>query len=851
MMTDQPPVIPEAFWRLEAGALAQALGCKTEGLSRVEAESRLNRFGPNSVETPAPFRFLRMLARRASEPLVLILAICALLSGLAGDMVGFWMILAILAVSIVMDVVQEYRAGAAAEALRHAVAVHADVLRDGTVVPIPSQGVVPGDIVQLRAGDLVPADGVVIEARDLHANQAALTGEPFPAAKDGTVAASDDLSEATNALFSGSSIVSGSGRMLVVATGARTRFGAIAGALAGSEAPTAFERDMRVFGMLIVKLTGALVVLVLAAHLAFSRPLLDSVLFALALAVGLTPSLLPMIMTVSLSKGALRLAKGGVIVKRLSALHTLGAIDVFCTDKTGTLTEAKIAMQGALRGDGAEDAEVSHLAYLNSTFESGVRSVLDDAVLQYQPVPDIAGWRKIDEAPFDFERRRVSVLAENAARRILITKGAPEDVLAHCVAMENRDGSIAPLDAAALAQLMALHDKLANEGLRLLAVAFRAVDATMARCTPQDETDLTFAGYAVFLDPPKASAGEALRALKKAGVALKVISGDNELVVRHIAKALGLPSDHVLTGQDVARLDEPALRARAGETDLFCRVDPIQKRRIILALQGRGRVVGYLGDGINDAPSLQAADVGISVDGAVDVARQAADLILTKPDLGLVAAGIAEGRRTFSNIMKYIRMGTSSNFGNMVSMALASLFLPFLPMLPVQILFNNLLYDASEMGIPFDSVEKDEQTHPQHWDMRALRRFTFVMGLLSSVFDIATFTLLMKVFHAPEALFRTAWFMESMATQILVIFVIRTRAPFRGQMPHPALSATSLGALVLALITPFTPLGAVLGFVPIDAKLAGALAGLVIFYLLLAEGLKRVITPHRPSRKEA
>ena len=842
--------VKDAFWRENATALAEKLASTPEGLSSIEAVERLNRFGPNILTSKKGFGLLRKLAHRATEPLVLILVAAALVSGLAGDIVGLWMILGILLVSITLDVVQEYHAERAADALKQSVALACDVIRDGKLVSIPTEAMVPGDVISLSAGDLVPADGVVMSATALHTNQAALTGEAYPADKDAAPAATDDMAEATNALFMGSSIVSGSGKMLVVATGAATRFGALAESMAGDEMPTAFERDMRRFGLLIVRLTGVLVVFVLAVHLAFSRPAMESVLFALALAVGLTPSLLPMIMTVSLSRGARRLA-GGVIVKKLTALHNLGSMDVLCTDKTGTLTESRIALTAHVRADGKDDEAVFTIGWLNSHFETGLKSPLDEAILAHGDVAESAQWTKRDEVPFDFERRRVSVLLAREGKTQLIVKGAPEDVLAHCTEVEGRDGVRVPLDTVTRARLMNLHDRYASDGQRLLAIATREMPVDAKTCAIADESDLAFVGFAVFLDPPKASAAATLDALRKAGVAVKIISGDNELVVAHVARALGLDAGKVMTGREIAALDSPALKVRVARTTLFARVDPVQKRRVILALQARGHVVGYMGDGINDAPSLKAADVGISVESAVDVAREAADLILTTPDLGLVATGAMEGRRTFANIMKYIRMGTSSNFGNMVSMAASSLFLPFLPMLPVQILFNNLLYDVSETGIPLDTVEPGELDHPQLWDMKALYRFTFAMGLLSSLFDIATFMVLFLAFKATPELFRTAWFVESMATQILVIFVIRTRMPVWRARPHPALVISSLAALAAALITPFTTLGAALGFVPIPAQLGWVLMGIVAMYLALAEVVKRWAIPAklRPARR--
>ena len=839
------------FWTLDTPALCKAVSSSDQGLSETEATGRLARFGHNEISTKARFGFLLRLWQRVTEPLVLILIVAALVSALTGDAVGFWMILVVLVLSVILDLVQEQRAASDADALKLTVALKSDVLRAGTIRAIASRDLVVGDVIALRAGDLVPADGVALSVLDLSVNQAQLTGEPYPMAKSALPSASHDVSEATNALFMGSSIVSGSGRMLIVATGAASRFGAIAAELARSPPPTAFERDMHAFSMLVVRLTGALVVLVMAAHLAFARPIIDSFLFALALAVGLTPELLPMIMTVSLSRGAKRLAEGGVIVKRLGALHDLGAMDVLCTDKTGTLTDAKISLVGHTNADGIEDEKIFRLLWLNSHFETGIRSPLDDAILAHGQVADASGWTKISELPFDFERRRVSVLLDDGKQRLLIVKGAPEDVLAHTTHVDAAGASLAPLDDARRKALVARHDKLAEEGKRVLAIACKVMPQGTASLVKSDENGLTFAGFAAFLDPPKASAAEALRALAAARLAVKIVSGDNERVVGHLATLVGLPVHGVLTGREIASMDDIALQAAAARTTLFCRVDPAQKSRIIRAIQARAHVVGYLGDGVNDAPSIKAADVGISVESAADVAREAADLILTRPDLGMVAKAVGEGRRTFANIMKYVLMGTSSNFGNMASMAVASMFLPFLPMLPMQILLNNLIYDFSEIGIPFDTVDPEDGARPQVWDMEAMKRFTFVMGFLSSIFDIGTFIILRQVFDAGPELFRTAWFVESMATQVLVIFIIRTRRFAFASAAHPVLVISSLSALAVACLLPITPLAPLLGFVALPGTMIMTIAGIVGLYLLSAEALKRFARPTPRRRRSA
>ncbi|MBX6376164.1 MAG: HAD-IC family P-type ATPase, partial [Acetobacteraceae bacterium] len=652
--------------------------------------------------------------------------------------------------------------------------------------------------------------------------------------------------DAYNALFAGTAIVTGTATMLVVATGRATRLGQVAAALAARRPATAFERGLRELGLLILRLTAFLVLFVLLAHLAFHRPALESFLFAVALAVGLTPELLPMVATVTLSRGALRMAARQVVVKRLAAIHDLGAMDVLCTDKTGTLTEARIVLRDCTGPDGAAPSpRALALAALNAALAGGVRTPLDEAILAAAPPEATAGWRLIAEAPFSAERRRCSVLAAHEGRpHLLVVKGAPEAVIAACTAVEGPDGSAPrPLDATTRAALLAQVEARGAEGLRLLGVAWREVSAseTTADLGPEDERELVLAGFCAFLDPPKPSAGAAVARLAAAGVRVKIVSGDAAPVVQHLVASLGLPARGLMTGEEIARLDARALAARVEECDLFARVSPDQKRRVILALKARGHTVGYIGDGINDAPAINAADAGISVEGATEVARSAADLILLAPDLGVLADGVEEGRRTYANVMKYVRMGTSSNFGNMLSMAVASLAIPFLPLTPAQILLNNLLYDVSETGIPFDSVEREDLAAPHAWDMPAVLRFTLVMGPLSSVFDLATFAVLLWGFGAAPEEFRTAWFIESMATQILVIFLIRTAGPaWRASPPHPVLAATSLGALAVALFLALGPLAPTLGFAPLPGGLLLAIAALVGLYLAAAEAMKRI-----------
>ncbi len=843
----------ERFWSVPTQALLDRLAAAPTGLSRMEAEDRLARDGPNTVAEAPRLHIFRKIARRFAEPLVAILLVAAAISGATGDLGSFGIILTVVVLSIALDIFQEHRAERAAEALKRSVAVHADVRRDGIVSAIPVEQLVPGDVVELRAGDLVPADGIVLESHNAHANEALMTGEPYPADKYPGPCNAVTPPEAFNALFAGTSIISGEATMLVVATGKATRFGAIAAALGSQEPPTEFERGIHRLGLLILRLTVFLTLFVLLMHLAFARPVLDSFLFAVALAVGLTPELLPMIMTVTLARGALRMAGKRVVVKKLAAIHDLGAMDVLCTDKTGTLTEARIALLRHPGPDRADSERVLMLAAVNSRFETGVRSPLDEAIVRHAADVSLDSWLKIDELPFDFERRRISVLVERDGARLLIVKGAPEEILARANSVDSGDGQALPVDPPVRAKLQQIERDEAAQGNRVLAVAWKPMPKDRDQLLPADECNLVICGFCVFVDPPKPDAAEAIARLASAGVQVKILSGDSVAVVRHLAGLLGMTDRGAITGGEVAELSEAALAARVETIDLYARLSPDQKTRVVSALRQRGRTVGFLGDGVNDAPAIHAADVGLSVEGATDVAREAADMIMLVRNLKVLADGVEEGRRTFANILKYVRMATSSNFGNMLSMALASIFLPFLPMTPIQVLLNNLIYDLSEIGIPFDRVEASEISRPRAWDMTEILRFTAVMGTLSSVFDIAIFLILVFGFQTPPELFRTAWFLESIATQILVIFVIRTHAPAWLSRPHPVLVATSLTALAAAPILVFSPVAARLGFVPVPGALIATIGLIALTYLVVAEFAKRVadrpLGGFRPSGK--
>ena len=829
-------------WWLEPLSADEELGATDKpGLSSTEAKARLAKFGPNRFRERQEKSLLLQYLTRFKNPLVIILLVASAVSALTGEITNFLIISFIVLLSVTLDFVQEHRANAAAEKLRQSVSVCAMVVRDGRQLEIPVAHVVPGDLVLLSAGDLIPADGRVLEARDFFVKQALLTGESYPVEKRPGMLpdTASDLQDATNAVFMGTSVISGSARMRVVNTGTTTAIGEIAESVSRSSEPTSFELGTRRFGMLIMRLTILMVMFVLLVNTYFHRPWLESFLFAVALAVGLTPELLPMVVSVTLSRGAIRMARKNMIVKRLASIQDLGSMDVLCTDKTGTLTEAKIRMERHVDADGRPSERVLELAYLNSFFETGVKNPLDEAILNHRHI-DIGNWEKVDEVPFDFERRRVSVLIDNGERRWLVVKGAPDEIVALCTHFEAKGVELQrPLDEPALAGIRDQYHALEQDGFRVLGIALRQVPLDHPHAVVGDETELVLAGFAAFLDPPKESAASALAALKKAGVTIKIVTGDSDLVTRHVCTQLNIPVTGLLTGKEIARMDDHALQVRVEDANLFCRVNPAQKERVIRALKARGHVVGYLGDGINDAPSLHASDVGLSVDSAVDVAKEAADMILLKQDLHVLHAGVLEGRRTFGNIMKYIMMGTSSNFGNMFSMAGASLFLPFLPMLPTQILLNNILYDISEIPIPLDTVEAEEIRAPRVLDMNFVRNFMLVIGPISSLFDFLTFYVMLAVLQADEKLFQTGWFVESLCTQVLVIFVIRTRGNPLKSRAHPLLTVTSLGIVAIAVFLPLTPIGAHFGFVPPPAKFYLVLGAMVLVYLFIVELAKR------------
>jgi len=810
------------------------------GLSSVEAARRFAAHGPNE---PVPVRRLSALVqlfRLFANPLVIILLVASAIAGSLGQQVDALIIVTMVLLGVAINFWQSYRSQLAADRLRASVNPTASVLRDGAWAELPLRNVVPGDVLRLSAGDLIPADARLLESRDLSVQQSMLTGESLPADKMASAATNDGATgpDAPHLVFLGTSVVSGTGTALAIATGPQTMFGAIAVRLLTRAPETEFEHGLRRFSLLILRTTVVLVLFILLVGIALKHNAFESLLFAVALGVGLTPEFLPMISSVTLTQGALRMARDQVIVKHLPAIQNFGSIDILCSDKTGTLTAGAMQFDGAVDPLGAASPRPMTLAYINSRFDTGIRSPLDAAILQ-QAAADVTGYRKIDEIPFDFERRRLSVVVDTpeGGRRLLITKGAPEPIVGLSTAFE-AEGRVAPLDATSRHTSDAVHQRLSADGLRVLAVAYRWLEPRDAY-SRHDEASLVLAGFVSFADPVLPDVAEVLSELKRDGITVKILTGDNELVARHVCRSIALDDQQVATGDDIARIDDAALGHLAEQASVFTRVSPAQKNRIILALKRRGHVVGFMGDGINDAPSLHTADVGISVMTAADVARDAADVILGKPSLRVLHQGILEGRRASGNMMKYLLMGTSSNFGNMFSMAVASVFLPFLPMLPTQILLNNFLYDVAQVTIPSDNVDDSYLRRPQRWDMRVIRDFMLFIGPISSLFDFLTFYVLLRYFQASERLFHTGWFVESLATQTLVLFVIRTMGnPFRSR-PSRALTVTTLLIAGIGVALPVSPLATHLGFARLPASYFAFLIPVTLAYLGLVDVAKR------------
>jgi Mg2+-importing ATPase len=822
-----------SYWSRDPSDLVSGLGSGSRGLASAEAAQRLRRHGTNTVEDQPRITALRLLLRQFESPLVLILVFGAVISMVLRDWVEAAIILAIVLGSTALGFAQEYRANTAVAALRRRLALTVQVVRDGTERTIAASAIVPGDVIRLAAGNLVPADSVVLEARDFLVTEASLTGESFPVEKQrGVLPADTPLAGRTNCVFLGTSVRSGTAMVLVMKTGRHTAFGAVAARLHERAPETEFARGVRQFGNLLVRVMIVMVVFVLAVNHVLDRPILESLLFAVALAVGISPELLPAIVSVTLARGARAMARRGVIVRRLEAIEDLGSMDVLCTDKTGTLTEGVITLDAAGNPEGEASSEVLRLAYLNAAFETGIENPLDAAIAAAGKRDGLttAGWAKIDEIPYDFIRKRLTIVVAregDAAEHLIITKGAFATVLEACSVEPGERG-----------RFEAYYRQKGMEGFRVLAVATRRVAARKSY-GHDDERGMTFAGFLLFFDPPRDDAEKTIRDLNALGIRIKVITGDNRYVAAHVAGAIGLDPAAMLTGEEIAGLKDESLWHLAERADLFVEVDPQQKERIVRALQRVGHAVGYLGDGINDAPSLHAADVGISVENAVDVARESADVVLLRHDLDVLRRGVEDGRATFANTLKYISITTSANFGNMVSMALATPLLPFLPLAAKQILLNNFLSDLPSIAISTDNVDPEHTARAQRWNVGEVRRFMIVFGLISTIFDLLTFVLLLQLFESDEATFQTAWFVVSLLTELAVLLVLRTHRAATSSMPSPLLLWTTMAVGVLALVIPYAgPLASVFGFVPLPWHLMLAMIVIVIAYVMSTEVAK-------------
>ena len=837
------------FWSVPLEDLLQRLRTTPQGLSGEEARRILVGGPKRLIEAGLWMRALSLLIAQFKSPIILILLIAAGLSLSLRENTDATIILGIVLASGLLGFGQEWGAADALGKLLALVQTRASVLRDGQPVDVSSDQVVPGDVVLLHAGDIIPGDGRVLEEKDLFVAEATLTGETFPVEKAaGSVPPDSPLGGRTNCVFQGTSVVSGTARLLVVRTGRDTEFGRISGSLRLRPPETGFERGIRHFGYLLLEVTLLLVLAIFAINVALHRPVLESFLFSVAIAVGLTPQLLPAIISVNLAHGARRMARERVIVRRLASIENLGGMDVLCSDKTGTLTEGKVRLHAVVDASGQPSEKARLYAYLNASFQSGYSNPIDAAIVAERHA-EATGYVKLDEEPYDFVRKRLSVLVAVGGKNVLITKGALASVLEVCTTAE-----AGPDDVVELSTLRPKIERLladfSGQGLRTLGVAYRDV-GTETGIHKDHESGMTFLGLLVLDDPLREGIAETLQRLLGLGIATKLITGDNRLVAAHVARQAGLPEPQVLTGADMREMSDEALFERAGRVAVFAEVEPNQKERIILALKKAGHIVGYMGDGINDASALHAADVGISVADAVDVAKEAADFVLLEKDLGVLERGVREGRATFANTMKYVAMATSANFGNMFSMAGASLFLSYLPLLPKQVLLINLLTDLPEMTIATDRVDPEMIERPRRWDIDFIRRFMIVFGGISSVFDFLTFGVLLLVLHAKEAELRTGWFVESVVSSALIVLVVRTRRPFYRSRPGRALLIATLAVVGVTLLLPYSPLAPLLGFVPLPPVFLVALGPIVLLYVVTAEAAKSVFYRGEERRREA
>ena len=827
-----------AFWSVSADEMLKQLQTAENGLTGDEARDRLKRFGSNLLRPPKRSDAWTLLLGQFKSPIILILLFATGLSFFLHDPVDAFIIVTIVLVSGLLGFWQERGAKDAVEKLLAIVQIKASVLRDRVAKDIPVEAIVPGDVVILNAGDVVPGDCLIMVSKDLFVDEASLTGETYPVEKSVAVLPPETpLGKRTNALWMGTHIVSGTANALVVGTGRETEFGKVSDRLKLRPQETEFEHGIRRFGYFLMEVTLTLVVAIFAINVLLERPALDSFLFSLALAVGLTPQLLPAIISINLAHGAKRMAQSKVIVKRLASIENYGSMNVICSDKTGTLTGGIVHVQSALDVDGTPNDKVLFYSYLNAFYETGFTNPIDEAIRSYRAL-DVSGYRKVDEIPYDFLRKRLSILVSHENAHLMITKGALPDVLAVSSSAETTGGKI--LEIAAVRERVQGHfEEFSNRGFRTLGVAYKNLGA-VSSIGKDDEAGMTFLGFLVLFDPPKPGISETIANLKRLGVSLKIITGDNRLVAANVSQQMGLSKTEIITGPELHQMSDGALLQRVGGVEIFAEIEPNQKERIIHALRKAGNVVGYMGDGINDASALHAADVGISVDSAVDVAKEAADIVLLEKDLGVLVQGVREGRMTFANTLKYVFMATSANFGNMFSMAGASLFLPFLPLLPKQILLTNLMTDFPEMTIATDRVDAEMIEYPRRWDIKAIRKYMITFGMVSSLFDYMTFGVLLLILHATADQFRTGWFLESVVSASFIVLVIRSRKPFFKSRPSKYLLVATLLVVVVTLLLPYTPLADLLGFTQLPLLFPLLLGLIIILYVLAAELTKRI-----------
>jgi Mg2+-importing ATPase len=829
---------PMAFWSISVTEMLQKLKSNREGLTNDDARKRLAVYGSNLLKPKKGSNTLALLLSQFKSPIILILVFATGLSYFLHDKVDALIIMIIVLASGFLGFWQEYGASNAVEKLLSIVQIKVSVIRDGIAEEIPLEQIVPGDVVVLNAGDLIPGDGLVRESKDLFVDESMLTGETFPVEKMAAVLPAETLlGLRSNALWMGTHVVSGNATALIVNTGKETEFGKVSERLKLRPQETEFEHGIRRFGYFLMEVTLILVVGIFAINVYLGRHILDSFLFSLALAVGLTPQLLPAIISINLSHGARRMAQKKVIVKRLSSIENFGSMNVICSDKTGTLTEGIVQLQAALDAEGEISEKVHFQAYVNAFFETGFTNPIDVAIRNNKQF-DLSGYSKQDEIPYDFIRKRLSILVSHDGSHLMVTKGALQNILEICSSVETKDGSIVD-KSVYLDQISKHFEEFSNKGLRTLGVAYKKSGA-ISQVNKDSESGMIFSGFLILADPPKPNINETIAGLKNLGVRLKIITGDNHLVAANISQQIGIKSATIMTGSDLSHLSDSALMKKVGGVDVFAEIEPNQKERIILALKKAGNVVGYMGDGINDASALHAADVGISVDTAVDVAKDAADIVLLEKGLDVLVQGVREGRITFANTLKYVFMATSANFGNMFSMAGVSLFLQFLPLLPKQILLTNLLTDFPEMTIATDNVDNEMVNYPRRWDIKAIRKFMITFGIVSSVFDYLTFGLLLLILHASQVQFRTAWFLESVISASLIVLVIRSRKPFFRSQPGKYLLIATLSVFIVTMIFPFTPLAGIFGFGPLPLHFLLLIGVIVICYIFTAEIVKKI-----------